>query len=220
MKNVQVTFASGKQILDAYWGFLANGGLVLPSSPDLVVGDAVELQVVLESQRREWRFHGVVVKRPPSHDWVDVAYISFDPGQPHDLLLSAAWAEAEHTAARRSVRHPCDLSVRYAPTEIVSGVGAEGSATLLGRLMNVSESGALLRAGILFPVGTELAVEIEGLQVRAQVAWRLDPPGMLMGLAFGQDGIQTAIDDGGRKRLAQLLDRLSEPSSIRVSLLS
>jgi PilZ domain len=215
VKTVQVTFASGKQILDAYWGYLANGGLVLPASPELVVGDELELQVRLESQQRQWRFLAVVVKRPPSHDWIDVAYISFHPNQPHDLLLSAAWAEAEHTAARKSHRHSCDLPVRYAPAE----ASADGSTTLLGRLMNVSENGALIRAGILFPVGTEMTVDIEGLQVRAWVAWRLDPPGMLMGLSFGANGDPALMEESARERLTQLLDRLTEPSRIRVALL-
>jgi len=215
VKNVEVTFASGKQILDAYWGFLANGGLVLPSSPELQVGDEVAINVTLESQRKRWRFRGVVVKRPPSHDWIDVAYISFHPDQPHDLLLSAAWAEAEHTAARRSHRHSCDLPVRYTPADLP----ADGSASLLGRVMNVSESGALMRAGILFPVGTELRLDLEGLHVRAWVAWRLDPPGMLMGLSFAPEGSAEVMEEELRQRLAQLLDRLTEPSRVRVALL-
>lgn len=214
VKRVQVTFASGKQVLDSYWGFLANGGLILPSSDELKVGDEVAIDVIVESLHREFGFRGQVVNRPPSHSWVDVAYIAFHPGQPHDMMLSAAWAEADHTAARRSQRRPCDVEVRYQPV----GTLADGSTTLIGRMMNVSEAGALVRAPVLFPVGTQLTILLDGAEVRALVAWKLEPPGMLMGLAF-----ESGIDDAAKRRIGQLLAELgaaSEARAVRVSLIN
>jgi Tfp pilus assembly protein PilZ len=198
-KSVQVTFPSGKEVLDAYWGLLANGGLMLPSTDELHEGDSIALTVELESQRKRFTFHGRVVRRPPTDTFRDMAYIAFLPGEPHDLLLSAAWAEQDHTAARRSRRHPCDLEARYAPL----GARADGSTRLMARILNLSEFGALVRAPVLFSIGTPLSIELDGVHLGATVAWRLEPPGRLMGVTV------EAVEGHARDKLSQLLRTVS-----------
>ena len=45
MRSVQVQFASGREVLNSYWGFLRNGGLVLAEPWDLSEGDSVGFDV-------------------------------------------------------------------------------------------------------------------------------------------------------------------------------
>ena len=41
MRSIQVQLASGREVLNSYWGFLRNGGLVLADPHDLTEGDDV-----------------------------------------------------------------------------------------------------------------------------------------------------------------------------------
>jgi Tfp pilus assembly protein PilZ len=137
-KVVSVTFPNGRELLASYWGLLANGGLVLPEPQGLREGDQVTLEVMLASTEHRYRLKGRVVRKPPHADDVPgTVVIAFDPGEPHDLLLSAAWAETENVPPRRQRRFPLDVDIRFHPTE--------SSSELSGRLVNVSLGGCCLR---------------------------------------------------------------------------
>jgi Tfp pilus assembly protein PilZ len=137
MKPVHVSFPSGRELLNAYWGLLANGGLVLYEPHGLSEGDRIALEVSILSAQKTYRLHGRVVRRPPQDaSGRDRVVIAFDKGEPHDLLLSAAWAETENVPARRERRFPLDVDIRFK--------GA-GGGELRGRLVNLSFSGCCLR---------------------------------------------------------------------------
>jgi Tfp pilus assembly protein PilZ len=138
MKSVKVTFPNGRELLDSYWGLLANGGLVLPEPAGLHEGDQVSLELTIESSGQRHLLNGRVVRTPPhAENEPGRVIIAFDPGEPHDLLLSSAWADLENVAPRRARRFALDVDVRFHDPE----AGAETAA----RLLNVSLGGCCLR---------------------------------------------------------------------------
>ena len=135
LKSIEITFTTGRDVLKAYWGFLSNGGLVLHEEHDLELGDPVALRVTIASSQREYKLRGHVVRRPDvSHASPERTVIEFAPGEPHDLLLSAAWAETDNVPARRHRRQPVDR-------EIAVRVPQKGATPIAGRLLNVSLGG-------------------------------------------------------------------------------
>jgi hypothetical protein len=174
-KAVSISFPSGKDVLNAYWGFLAHGGLVIRDPiHGLDEGDAVSLEVTIESLQRHYSLRGQVVRRPnldtPTGEH---AVIAFDPGEPGELLLSAAWADADNVPARRHRRFPCGTVVRFRWT------GAEGagpdSVPAEGRLVNVSSGGCCVRVRTAGPhkvvVGEPVEVLVDDNAFAAVVRW-------------------------------------------------
>jgi Tfp pilus assembly protein PilZ len=138
MNRVKVTFPNGRDLLGSYWGLLANGGLVLPEPQGLREGDPVLLEVEIASTGDRFVLNGRVVRKPPHpDDTPGTIVIAFDPGEPHDLMLSAAWADTENKPPRRDRRVTLDLDVRFH--------AAAEEDELPGRLVNVSVGGCCLR---------------------------------------------------------------------------
>ncbi len=168
-KSVQITFPNGRELLGCYWGLLANGGLVLPEPQALREGDHVSLEVIFASTDRRYKLRGRVVHKPAHADNAPgTVVIAFDPGEPHDLLLSAAWAETENVPPRRARRFPLDVDVRFHPKA--------SEAELSGRLVNVSLGGCCLRMArgseqIAVPVGENLTLERDGSKLTGVVRW-------------------------------------------------
>jgi Tfp pilus assembly protein PilZ len=181
MKQVTVTFPNGRDLLASYWGLLANGGLVLPEPAGLNVGDPVTLEVSIASMERRYVLRGRVVRTPPhAEDSLGTVVIAFDPGEPHDLLLSAAWAETENVPPRRSRRFPLDVDVRFHPP---------GHDELSGRLVNVSLGGCCLRVARgsdhgKIAVGENLTIISPRSRLSGVVRWS---EGSCRGIEF-QDG--------------------------------
>jgi Tfp pilus assembly protein PilZ len=181
MKQVTVTFPHGRDLLASYWGLLANGGLVLPEPRGLHEGDKVTLEVAIASTDKTYVLRGRVV-RTPSHegDPAGTVVIAFDPGEPHDLLLSAAWAETENVPPRRERRFPLDVDVRFHPP---------GHDELSGRLVNVSLGGCCLRVNRhsdqqKIAVGENLTIISPRSKLSGVVRWS---EGSCRGIEF-QDG--------------------------------
>src|SRR5262249_62374817 len=67
VKPVHVSFPSGRELLNGYWGLLENGGLVLydHQAVGLSEGDKVALEEAVESSEKTSRLRGPVVRRPP-----------------------------------------------------------------------------------------------------------------------------------------------------------
>jgi len=183
VKPVHVSFPSGRELLNAYWGLLANGGLVLyeHQAVGLSEGDKVALEVAIESSQKTYRLHGRVVRRPPQDaSGRDRVVIAFDKGEPHDLLLSAAWAETENVPARRERRFPLDVDVRFR-----GGAGDEHRA----RLVNLSFSGCCLRVPRTLEanrvgVGEELLLLSDSDSLGGVVRWS---SGHCRGVEFSSD---------------------------------
>jgi hypothetical protein len=137
-KSLRVSFPTARDLLNAYWGLLANGGLVLPSPPyGLTQGDPVALDVTIESSAMRCQLSGHVVRHPGITEGAvtERIVIAFDPGEPQDVLLDAAWAEIDNVPARRERRFPLDVDIRF----------AAGAGELSGRLVNLSLGGCCLR---------------------------------------------------------------------------
>lgn len=193
MKSVAVSFSTGKEVLSAYWGFLANGGLVIESEQGLREGDRVALDVTIRSSQVRYRLNGHVVRGSRVEMSLrDQAVIAFAPGEPHDLLLSAAWAETHNVPARHQTRFPLHVEIQYCP--------AQGETALFrGHLVNVSYGGCCLRAtglvGEAAPVlgvGDELVLfGAHPLKVTGMVRWRR---GMEMGIQFDATMERATID--------------------------
>lgn len=190
MREIEVTFSSGRDVLNAYWGFLSNGGLVLSDDHGLSEGEPVTLAVTIESQRQRYRLAGQVVRRPQLAR--KGAVIAFDPGEPHDLLLSAAWAETDNVPARRHRRFPVDAPVRFRGRE------GEQSATLV----NLSFGGCCLRSvgtkNVPLRTGDEIAILGEGVEIPGRVRWTRG----------AEAGVEFTEPDEAEARVRALVQRL------------
>lgn len=164
-KAISVSFGTGRDVLRAYWGFLSNGGLVIPDGRGLAVGEPVRVRVVIESLRKEYVLRGQVVRRPEiTPAALDHAVIEFHPGEPHDLLLSAAWSETDNVPARRHPRHAVDRRVMV----------RTGGRELAGRLLNLSLGGCCVTApeGGKLDVGARAHLGADDVWVAGVVRWR------------------------------------------------
>lgn len=176
-KSVPVVFSSGREVLNAYWGFLSNGGLVIRDEHDLRVGDEVSLDVTIESVQKHYQLNGHVVRRPPDAPHPEHAVIAFAPGEPHDLLLSAAWADTDKVPARKHRRVPAEAQIRVAWPRLAEGslldINAADGAD--GRLVNLSRGGCCIRirpsTSARVGAGDRVAVVIDGIEISGAVRW-------------------------------------------------
>jgi Tfp pilus assembly protein PilZ len=183
VKSIEITFKNGRDVLRSYWGFLSNGGLVLGDryANILEVGDRVNVKVAIESSGHEYQLRGQVVRRPDvSHMAPEGTVIEFAPGEPHDLLLSAAWSETENVPARRyhrqATRH--DLQVR------------KNGRLLSGRLLNISLGGCCVTvhggAGLL-RAGDQVELAVDEALAAGRVRWqRADDVGVQFDESHGE----------------------------------
>lgn len=164
-KRLAVKFGTGQDVLNAYWGYLSSGGLVIPDGDQLGEGDSVALDIRIDSLEAEYSLQGRVVRVDATQPR---AVIAFAPGQPHDMLLTAVLSETDDVPARRERRYVVDLP---------AAIGAiEGPSPVDGRIVNISASGCCVRlignARDALPVGTsDVRVETDRFAVRGTVMW-------------------------------------------------
>lgn len=184
MRSIQVQFASGREVLNSYWGFLKNGGLVLVDPRDLTEGDNVLLDVKIKSLKRTYRLAARVVKRAADGGRT---FVAFDAGQEQDIMLNAAWADSHEVPQRKHRRYPTGNQVLYA---------SQGQqATHAGQILDVSPGGCRLRGPHLLPVGTRIKVIALGIELDGQVRWTAG--GREMGVEFHKPAlvVQALLDD-------------------------
>jgi PilZ domain len=173
MRNIDVQFPSGREVLRSYWGFLRSGGLVIDGSRDIGEGEALMVQVRIQSLKQSYHFAGRMVKR--STDGAR-AFIAFNEGEDQDSMLNAAWADSDGVPQRKHRRFPAEDEVRYA-------VGA-ATELVAGRLLDLSPGGCRLRGVSALPVGSRLKMRALGLELDGQVRWTT--PGNEMGIEFSK----------------------------------
>jgi hypothetical protein len=160
VRSVEVSYATGKDLLAAYWGYLSDGGLVL-ANDNLRPGDLVSLRVQIHSTGVRHELSGKVVRCRDGGR----AVVAFEPGEPHDMLLTEALADAENVPARRHRRYPVMLSA-----ELING-----TATAPAQILNVSESGCCVRVPAThrgqFSVGSSVRVCAGELAATGRVVW-------------------------------------------------
>jgi len=154
MRSIQVQFASGREVLNSYWGFLKNGGLVLADPHDLLEGDSVVLDVKIKSLKRSYKLAARVVKRAPDGQR---AFVAFDEGQEQDVMLNAAWADSHEVPQRKHRRYATGNKVLYSQSEAAT-------ATHAGQILDVSPGGCRLRGPHLCPVGARVRVIAMGIE--------------------------------------------------------
>ncbi len=184
MRSIQVQFASGREVLNSYWGFLRNGGLVLADPRDLSEGDSVVLDVKIKSLKRTYKLAAHVVKRAPDGAR---AFVAFDEGQEQDLMLNAAWADSHEVPQRKHRRYPTGNQVLYA--------GGAEVPTHAGQILDVSPGGCRLRGPHILPVGARIRVLALGIELDGQVRWCAG--GREMGVEFQKPAlvVQALLDE-------------------------
>lgn len=164
MKDLEVRFETGREVLNAYWGYLSDGGLIIPDQGLLVVGDPVALSVRIESSRATYALSGKVVRCDAA---TGRAVIAFSPGEPQDMLLTQALADAEHVPARRARRFRVTLDARVLHATDVRPVEAQ--------LVDLSEFGCCFRLDeechADLPVGTPIEIAADEFAVGGRVVW-------------------------------------------------
>ncbi len=201
MRSMKVNFASGRELLNSYWGFLKHGGLVLGDRQDLVEGDPVLLDVRIDSLKKNYRLEAKVVRRAPEEGR---AFVAFDEGQQQDEMLNAAWADSHEVPQRKHRRYPISTDVRYfirdeakLPPRAVVKDKERSITPSHGRLLNVSPGGCCLKGPDTFPVGTRLKVVAQGIELDGQVRWTT--MAREMGIEFSKpDLVVQALLDKGR----------------------
>jgi hypothetical protein len=195
MRSVSVQFPSGREVLRSYWGFLHQGGLVLPDH-DLSEGDAVLLDVRIKSLKQSYRLPARVVRRGAGDGRT---FVAFNGGEAQDLMLNAAWADSHDVPQRKhrrvSVEGRRPRTVRYR-------LAGDTEARASGVILDVSAGGCRLRGDLVVPVGTRIQLLIDrplsagsqplegpqpfdGLQpLDGQVRWTT--PGREMGIEFSR----------------------------------
>ena len=193
MKDLEVRFETGREVLNAYWGYLSDGGLIIPDHGQLAVGDPVSLSVRIESSHSSYSLSGRVVRCDLA---AGRAVIAFSPGEPQDMLLTQALADAEHVPARRARRFRVALDARVVdPTN--------GAGPVEAHLVDLSEFGCCLRidesgSGRL-PVGTPVEIAARDFEVGGRVVWTRHTE---RGVAFfGQDAPASGALEGVREFL-------------------
>lgn len=193
-KDFEVRFNNGQDVLNAYWGYLSDGGLVIEDRAELEVGDAIALRVRIESSSADYALAGKVVRRQNDSGH---AVIAFDPGQPHDLLLSEALAETDNVPARRHRRYRIDLPADVRAQGDGAGIGAN--------LINISREGCCVRLGTpdrgRLSVGSDIEISAGDFLVCGQVVWQR---GNERGVRFAQ----SAGEEASRSLLSRYLQRL------------
>jgi len=165
VREVEVKFPNGEAVLAAYWGFLSDGGLVIQNGDQLGVGEEVKLRVAIGSRQSLYEFRGHVAKIEAASG---SAVVAFAAGEPHDMLLSQALADADSVPPRRFRRFEVDLPVH------VEQVGEEASEPV--RMVNVSEVGCCFvitgaRSEGLAP-GATIAIRASGFSAEGVVVWQ------------------------------------------------
>jgi len=162
--RLRVRFSSGQEVLSAYWGYLSDGGLVVDDDGVLGYGDEVVLDIEIESTQTNHLLRGKVVRRESASSH---AVVAFHPGQPHDLLLSDALAEADKVPARRHRRYRIELDATLRHPD--------GPDELRATLVNISREGCCVRlhegARRDHPVGAQLLIDTGDFVVGGQVRW-------------------------------------------------
>jgi hypothetical protein len=175
VKELEVRFDSGRDVLSAYWGYLSDGGLVIPDEGGLAVGDPVSLSILITSASATYSLAGRVVRRDAA---AQRAVIAFAPGQPHDMLLTQALADADKVPARRARRFRVDLDARVRDSR-------NGAHPLPARLVDVSELGCCVRLAAAtdappLVTGTPVEIASDAFHVEGRVVWdRADDRGVM-----------------------------------------
>jgi Tfp pilus assembly protein PilZ len=174
MRNVQVVFPSGRELLSSYWGFLQAGGLIIREPRELKEGETLVLEVKIRSLKQTYKFGMHVVRRTPDEDGEKI-FVAFDDNQDQEVMLNAAWADTHEVPQRKHRRYPVTNHVTYFGVE-------PPSPPLEGKMLNLSRGGCRVKGAAPLSVGTRVTVEAGGYKLSGKIRWTT--PAGEMGIEF------------------------------------
>ncbi len=167
--EVDVSFRSGDDLLNSYWGYLSGGGLIIPD-PGIDEGESLLMRVTLVGGEHVHALHATIVKRAPESSR---AIVAFHPGQVHDMLLSEAIADSEDVAPRRYARFRLERPVVAMPHAVPRGLSTSDQCMVM--LVNLSQAGCCVElpksSGITLAKGEQVEISHDGIQAIGTVVW-------------------------------------------------
>jgi hypothetical protein len=159
---VEVCFASGFDVLAAYWGHLRSGGLVIASNP-IPMDEVVCLAIRVESSGKTYQ----LTSRRVGQDGRGREVFAFAEGQPADLLVSDALAETDNVPARANPRYPVKFTARVSTSSYAPPMDAIVSNLSEGGLCLEVEDENRHRLG----VGTVVIIKTADRSLTGEVVW-------------------------------------------------
>ena len=202
MRILRVRFRTNRELLEAWHDDQPQGGLFCPTTAPIQAGADVLCELSIPAIPNKVLIRGRVVSWRPAlprqrrRAGALIAWVE-DEATKAAFVIETVRGERPAPARRRHLRLPVAMSVRWKPDGEPHYQPAD--------LSEISEGGALLRADLPIPLGTELVVEVT-------------PPGAVTTIAIAgtaayhtprqATGIRFHYrDGGGSRRLRELVRR-------------
>jgi Tfp pilus assembly protein PilZ len=203
MQILKVRYRTNREFLDAYQGDLTGGGLFCPTTTPLDPGSDVVCELTIPALPNKVLIRGQVRSWRPALPRLRVragAVVEFVPeeAEKRNFVVETVRGLREPGPRRRHTRLPVELPVQWR----ILGTADYAS----GGLSEISVGGALLRAGSLLPLNTEIIIEVtppgavSPIAISGKVAYHA--PNEASGVKFQYR------DGGGSRRLRELIRRL------------
>jgi Tfp pilus assembly protein PilZ len=203
MQILKVRYRTNREFLEAYQTDLGGGGLFCPTTTPLSSGMEVICELTIPALPNKVLIRGHVKSWRPALPRLRVragAVVEFVPEEheKRNFIVETVRGQRKPGPKRKHTRLPVELPVKW---RIV------GTADYTeGGLSEISVGGALLRAGSLLPLGTEVIIEVmppgavSPIAISGKVTYH--GPNQASGLKFQYR------DGGGSRRLRELIRRL------------
>jgi Tfp pilus assembly protein PilZ len=203
MQILKVRYRTNREFLDSYQGDLDNGGLFCPTTTPLEGGSDVICELTIPALPNKVLIRGAVKSWRPALPRLRVragAVVEFasDEAEKRKFIVDTVRGLREPGPRRRHTRLPVELPVKWRI------IGTPDYVT--GGLSEISVGGALLRAGSLLPIDTEVVIEVtppgavSPIAISGKVTYHA--PNTASGVKFQYR------DGGGSRRLRELIRRL------------
>jgi Tfp pilus assembly protein PilZ len=203
MQILKVRYRTNREFLDSYQNDLERGGLFCPTTTPLVPGSDVICELTIPALPNKVLIRGTVRSWRPALPRLRVragAVVEFaaEEADKKTFILETVRGLREPGPRRRHTRLPVELPVQWRI------IGTAESVT--GGLSEISVGGALLRAGSLLPLNTEVVIEVtppgavSPIAISGKVTYHA--PNAASGVKFQYR------DGGGSRRLRELIRRL------------
>jgi Tfp pilus assembly protein PilZ len=205
MQILKLRYRTNREFLECYQNDLASGGLFCPTTTPLSQGSEVICELTVPALPNKVAIRGNVRSWRPALPRLRVragAIVEFLPEEheKRNYVLETVRGLRKPGAKRRHTRLPVELPVKWR----IVGTADQ----LTGGLSEISVGGALLRAGSLLPLGTEVIIElvppggVSPLPIAGKVTYHA--ANQASGLKF------QFRDGGGSRRLRELVRRLRQ----------
>jgi Tfp pilus assembly protein PilZ len=203
MQILKVRYRTNREFLDSYQSDLEQGGLFCPTTTPLQPASDVICELTIPALPNKVLIRGVVRSWRPALPRLRVragAIVEFsaEESEKRNFIVETVRGLREPGPRRRHTRLPVELPVQWRI------IGTPDYVT--GGLSEISVGGALLRAGSLLPINTEVVIEVtppgavSPIAISGKVTYHA--PNAASGVKFQYR------DGGGSRRLRELIRRL------------